>query len=153
MLFCLWQAAAASVQQQMDQVALLPRMMAMAHVLAANDAQQRQALYAPPAPQPGMLPECAPLVTEDAQVTLQQQQQQQQQKQQCAEQLMALLAAGKPAEGVRACSCYGVRCIPVRVVLTWLLDTAHAQGAGSHLTVCISQATRMARRVTSARMP
>ena len=26
----------------------------MAHVLAANDAQQRQALYAPPPPQPGI---------------------------------------------------------------------------------------------------
>ena len=68
----------------------------MAHVLAANDAQQRQALYAPPLPQPGILPECAPLVTADAQLAVQQQQHQ---KQQCAEQLMALLAAGKPAEG------------------------------------------------------
>ncbi len=93
------QAAAASAQHQMEQVALLPQMMAMAHVLAANDAQQRQALYAPPAPQPGTLPECAPLVTADAQLAVQQQQQQQHQKQQCAEQLMALLAAGKPAEG------------------------------------------------------
>ena len=91
------QAAAASVQQQMEQVALLPRMMAMAHVMAANDAQQRQALYAPPAPQPGTLPECAPLVTADSHSALQQQQ-----KQQCAEQLMALLAAGKPAEGLPA---------------------------------------------------
>ena len=107
------QAAAASAQQQMEQVALLPRMMAMAHVMAANDAQQRQALYAPPAPQPGTLPECAPLVTADAQLAVQQQQQQQQQqKQQCAEQLMALLAAGsKPLEGPPA-SQHTMLCLP-----------------------------------------
>ncbi len=95
------QAAAASAQHQMEQVALLPQMMAMAHVLAAKDAQQRQALYAPPPPQPGTLPECAPLVTADAQLAVVQQQQQHQ-KQQCAEQLMALLAAGKPVEGPSA---------------------------------------------------
>ena len=79
----------------MEQVALLPRMMAMAHVLAANDAQQRQALWPPPATHTATLPECTPLV-----MAGHQQQQQQQQQQQCADQLMALLAAGKAAEGV-----------------------------------------------------
>ena len=139
------QAAAASAQQQMEQVALLPRMMAMAHVLAANDAQQRQTLWPPPAPHFADLPECAPLVMGGQQQ--QPQQQQQQQQQECADQLMALLAAGKAAEGVPL-----IRKSTVAHRTCVVHDCDDVVNTACRDEIHYLQATTLLKRATSARM-